>query len=468
MNLFPFVYLRRNEIIRPVLRSRLKHLMKIGNIYASDQISTNKKNWVRFDQSPEFAEYFKRSPSAGMESQVQAADFPVEKEFQGALVCPQCEQDYPDLADYQSLIDEDRMVPLRNIISSLRPKRFKPFPCVQCGTLLKKTLGPLAPYLRAGVVFFSFTIFAYIFNLVLDHEPLGFGFDMYYENQYLDNPTMFFVMMMASVTYFVPTAAMEKYLQRLEYGEYNKNPGRVHHQYAAVIMGVIVFVFFSLGLYLNICKDLITFQVKPTFHHNTKSILKWTPLWKNPYYTVQGQGHLLNGEFTEAVENFDHAIELKKDHSYPYFYRGIAHYYLDQYDLAESDLNRAIEIDTGKWEPDDLYKKLWIFLAREKENQSGQAYIKSIRSELTMSHWPDSLFLLFTGEIKADRLKSIPRKREWTKKCQAYFYAGIFYKIKKRYEEARTAFESAQETKAEDCIEIHAAEFELADLDNSN
>ncbi len=453
MNLFPFVYLRRNEIIRPVQRSHLKSLIKIGNIFATDQFSTNKKNWVRFDQAPEYAEYFKHS---------QSAVFPEEKEFQGVLVCPQCKQDYPDLTDYKPSATE------RGISNFVRPKRFKPFPCVQCGTLLKKTLGPLAPYLRAGVVFFSFTIFTYMFNLFLDHEPLGLGFDMYYENQYLDNPAMFFVMMMSCVTYLIPTMAMEKYSQRLEYGEYDKNPGRVHHQYAATVMAVIVLIFFSLGLYLNICKDLTTFQIKPTFHHNTQKILEWTPLWKSPYYTVQGQGHLLNGEFTEAVKNFDHSIELKKDHSYPYFYRGIAHYYLDQYDLAESDLNKATEIDSGKWEPDDLYKKLWIFLAREKQDKSGQAYIKSIRSELTMSHWPDSLFLLFTGEIKADRLKSIPRKRERTKKCQSNFYTGMFYKMEKRYEEARAAFERAQETKAEDCIEIHAAEFELADLPDSH
>ena len=361
------------------------------------------------------------------------------------------------LADYKPLAEE------RELSNLIRPKRFKPFPCTQCRTLLKKTLGPWAPYMKAGVVFFSFTIFAYIFNLYLDHDPVGLGFDMYYENQYLDNPAMFFILIMAAFTYFVPTIVMEKYAQRLEYAEFRKNPKRIYHKAGAVLFAVALGTVFSLGLYLNICKDLITFQEKPTFHHNTQSILEWTPLWKSPYYTVQGQGYLLNGAFSKAVENFDRALELKKDHSYPYFYRGIAHYYLDEYDLAELDMNKAIEIDTGKWEPNDLYKKLWIFLVREKKDKSGRAYIKSFRSELKQNHWPDSLFLLFTGEITVDRLEVIPKKRERTKQCQAYFYAGIFYKMEKRFEEARKAFEDAQ-APAEDCIEMHAAEFELTNL----
>ena len=52
--------------------------------------------------------------------------------------------------------------------------------------------------------------------------------------------------------------------------------------------------------------------------------------------------------------------------------------------------------------------------------------------------------------------------------CQVHFYAGIFYKMEKRCGESRAAFERAQETKAEDCIEIHAVEFELVGLPNSH
>jgi hypothetical protein len=459
MSIFSQVYIRRGEIIRPIPKSRLRHLIRLGNIFASDQISTNKKNWVRFDRDAEFADYFKPSRSPNQEQQSRSVALPSEREFLGVLVCPQCKQDYPDLADYKSLVND------QDILDHIRPKRFKQFLCTQCGAILKKTLGPWTLYLKVGIVFFSFTIFAYIFNMYFDHDPVGLGFDLYYENQYLDGLTMFFIMFMSAITYLIPTAVMEKYCQRLEYG---KNPVRVFHQCVATIIGVVAFTVLSLGLYLNICKDLITFQVKPTFHHNTEKILKWTPLWQSPYFTVQGQGYLLNGEFSKAVENFDRSIELKKDHSYPYFYRGIAHYYLDIYDLAELDMNKAIEIDTGKWELNDLYKKLWIFLAREKRDGSGKAYLKSIRSELKKNQWPDSLLLFFAGEIDVDRLEIIPKKMDRTKRCQVHFYTGIFFKMEKRYEEARTAFEDAQDSKAEDCIEIHTASFELASLADSN
>jgi lipoprotein NlpI len=141
----------------------------------------------------------------------------------------------------------------------------------------------------------------------------------------------------------------------------------------------------------------------------------------------------------------------------------IAQYYLSQFDLAELDMNKAIEVDTGKWEPNDLYRKLWIFLAQEKKNKSGRAYIKSFRGELKRNHWPDSLFLLYTGEMTVDQLQVIPKKRDRTQLCQAHFYTGVFHKMERRYEEAKTAFEDAQKP-AEDCIEMHAAEFELADL----
>lgn len=454
MSLFSMVWIRRNEIIKRFPRSRLARLIKSGNIYKNDLISTDKKNWARFDEDPEFAEIFKEREAALAN--------PVE--YRGILVCPQCRQDYPHRANYLGIIGKEEGFWGWQLNLPVDSKRFKPFNCEQCGVLLKRTLGPGFPYLVVTVGFACIWLFSLWFNIMQDHEPSGFGFGMFYEGQYLDNPSMFFVVMMAVVGFLLPLATLEKSWQRLELAEYDKNPERIHHLIGASMIGLISMAVLCLGLYLNICKDLITFQIEPTFHHNTKTILRWTPFWKGPFYTVQAQGHLLNGEFSEAVDNFDRALELDQSHSYPFFYRGIAHYYLEQYDQAEFDLNMAIQIDTGRWEPDDLYKTLWIFMVKEKKEGSGRVYIQSLQDELKLDHWPDPLLLMLSGEIEPDRLLENPEARNRTQKCQAFFYTGIYYKNHKRYEDARTAFENVQQTKAEDCIEIHAAGFELERL----
>ena len=103
-------------------------------------------------------------------------------------------------------------------------------------------------------------------------------------------------------------------------------------------------------------------------------------------------------------------------------------------------------------------------MVKEKRDSTGRVYIQSLREELKVDHWPDPLFLMLSGEIEPDRLRETLKTKNPTKHCRIYFYEGIHYKNQKRYEEARKAFEEAQETKAEDCIEIHAAGFELERL----
>ena len=70
---------------------------------------------------------------------------------------------------------------------------------------------------------------------------------------------------------------------------------------------------------------------------------------QNPgYYYLRALLGLKNEKYTRAIDDFDKSIQLKMPGNYlykVYLNRGMAHYYLQDFDLAESDFKSVIEID---------------------------------------------------------------------------------------------------------------------------
>ena len=384
---------------------------------------------------------------------------PDNEKYKGVLLCPQCNHDYPDLANYK--IKSDQNDPLGQ---NKGANRFVKFKCVQCGTMLKKIFPRWVLYFSVLLVIPSCMFFVYLFSSVLGNEPIGFGINQFYSRQYLDSHLFEPLLLSSLMVLFLPFLLVERRYQRLEkYDQKYKTATIMHSVFLVVIMMGFISVYILI-YGLSAIKDHTTDSSKPKYQEKVDTVLKYTPLWKGPFYVMQGQGYLLNADFDAAIKNYDLGIKTIKHHSYPYFYRGIAHLYSKHYDQAEADLNQAIQIDTGKWEPDDKYKRLWIYLARERKNGTGKEYLETFQKDLKTGQWPDSLLLLLLGKTDPQEPKRTFRNENKARQCKVAFYSGIYLKMKGQAEKARKEFEHTKQTKASYCFELHAADFELADL----
>ena len=63
------------------------------------------------------------------------------------------------------------------------------------------------------------------------------------------------------------------------------------------------------------------------------------------YYIDNGIYDIQRGEFESAVENINKSIEMKNDWEISYFYRGVAHQALENFDEAILDYTKALKIN---------------------------------------------------------------------------------------------------------------------------
>ena len=93
--------------------------------------------------------------------------------------------------------------------------------------------------------------------------------------------------------------------------------------------------------------------------HNLNEIIKIIENLKNgkiskeyAIFLFKGSNFLLNGQYKEAVSEFDEALKLNSSNSDIYYYLGVCHYSLNDYAEAITNLKKSMEM-----EPDnpDLY-----------------------------------------------------------------------------------------------------------------
>ena len=63
------------------------------------------------------------------------------------------------------------------------------------------------------------------------------------------------------------------------------------------------------------------------------------------YYIDNGIYDIQRGEFESAIENINKSIEMKNDWEISYFYRGVAHQALENFDEAILDYTKALKIN---------------------------------------------------------------------------------------------------------------------------
>jgi len=169
------------------------------------------------------------------------------------------------------------------------------------------------------------------------------------------------------------------------------------------------------------------------------------------------------GEFSQAYEKFDSAIELSPEHEYAYLNRGIALYYGKRPELAVVDFEKF-----HYKQSDDPYRLLWLFIAEHEIDAEQARKSLKIRSEFVHDQtWAKQVIFLYLNEITQENfIKSLTtniksRKRLTDRLCEAYFYLGKYNQTLGYYGAAMNFFKMALSTNVYEFIEHRYARVEL-------
>lgn len=122
--------------------------------------------------------------------------------------------------------------------------------------------------------------------------------------------------------------------------------------------------------------------------------------------TDEGDKSFQRKEYQKAINKYAEAISLVPSHPTPHYWKGYAHYYLNEYDQAISELNVAL---ARGYKPLDIYRLRWFLFYQQK---NFEAALKDVEQGLQLD--PSNLtFNLAVGELNF-------AKRDYQKALTAY------------------------------------------------
>ena len=118
------------------------------------------------------------------------------------------------------------------------------------------------------------------------------------------------------------------------------------------------------------------------------------------YYLDNGIFEFRNGSFEAALENFNKSIDLKNDFEVSYFYRGVAHQALRNFDEAMLDYTKALSLNPKM--VDAYYNRAKIILERKDIiNADISDAVKNLEKALELDDkFVDALFAMAAAKKK--------------------------------------------------------------------
>lgn len=119
-------------------------------------------------------------------------------------------------------------------------------------------------------------------------------------------------------------------------------------------------------------------------------------------YLDNGIMEFYEGKFESAIENFNKSLELNKDFSVTYFFRGASYHSLGEYDEAMLDYTKAIALDPKM--TDAYYNRAKVILSRKDiQNPDIQKAIKDLEKSLELdNNFADALYALAAAYKKLE------------------------------------------------------------------
>lgn len=181
-------------------------------------------------------------------------------------------------------------------------------------------------------------------------------------------------------------------------------------------------------------------------------------------YNLLGIHYTLSGQFSEAYEAFDSALELAPDYDFPYLNRAIAFYYAGRLDLAEADFAQFYQL-----KPNDPYRVLWWYIGvAESRPEQAQQQLRQQLSLLDPDDWATNLVRFYAGQLSEQALlqsilQGLSNPRHLAERlCEAYFYLAKWHQARGNLEQALIYYHKTLSTNVYEFVEHRYARMEMA------
>jgi lipoprotein NlpI len=182
-------------------------------------------------------------------------------------------------------------------------------------------------------------------------------------------------------------------------------------------------------------------------------------------YNFIGIQHTLSGDFEQAYDAFDSALELEPKYQYAYLNRAIALQYDGKQALAIQDFQQFLAM-----KPDDPYRSLWLYLA-EVEQSAPQALATLAEHQRTLDKkvWSAQIVAFYLGQIsEAELLQSateVTEPRQLAEQlCEVYFYLARWHGLQQNPTQAVAYYKKSLATNVYEFVEHRYARLEMERL----
>lgn len=164
------------------------------------------------------------------------------------------------------------------------------------------------------------------------------------------------------------------------------------------------------------------------------------------FWTLNRRGliYLQKGDLSRALQDFEAAIQVNSGNEWSFFLRGQVSFNAGQFEDAGADFQKAVEL-----KPSFAYGVLQWYLAQMRAGLEGRNALVQHAMALDVKKWPGPVLALYQ-ELEGVTVETIlaaanhhnPKTRQ-ENLCEAYFYAGEYWLIKGRKEEAVKMFQAS-------------------------
>ncbi len=183
-------------------------------------------------------------------------------------------------------------------------------------------------------------------------------------------------------------------------------------------------------------------------------------------YNFIGIHLTLMGQYAQAFEAFDSALEIDPDHKYVKLNRGIALHYFGRNELAMEDFEQFY-FD----KPQDPYRAIWLYFSETAADAEGARLRLLYNStQLNNQDWSYDIVDLLLGNLDEQTFitnmgKNLRSQRELAERlCEGYFYLAKMSLQQGNDEKAKNYFRLALSTGVHEFVEYKYAWLELNKL----
>ncbi len=187
-------------------------------------------------------------------------------------------------------------------------------------------------------------------------------------------------------------------------------------------------------------------------------------LSRSPYtYRTRGWANYSLGHTDEAIADFDQALTLEPKDESAHFGRALTKYVTGEFDPAIREFSWLRDAN-GSY----AYYALWLFLASERSQNSGDKDLVAFATNSDADDWPGAVIAYYLGRLSSSDVFALAQDAESENDedqlCEAYFYVGQFKLLTGEQLEALGMFKKADETCPDDFIEPAVARAEVRSL----